>query len=390
MINASTQTVTVVNPTFNLIANQRDDERPEYKEYRWRWENYPKNRILGKFPIHVDLESTARCNLECIMCFQSDHSKGGWREQFSEVYKQHSSDNKDTKFIGDMELVLFKKVIDEGRSDDLVYFVDGKKVDDRLRSIKLQYHGEPLMSPHLVKMVKYAKEKGVIEVMFNTNGSLLTEDLTIQLIEAGLDKIIFSVDGASAEVYENIRQGPRGPMVGLFDRVVKNIMFLKNERNRRGLLKPIIRVQAVYQKNNKEQIDSGYYKDFWIKIADHIATEEENDYHETNKPVAVSSTFCCDQLWQRLFVNYNGDITLCCGDVYKKRVIGNAYKDKIQDIWQSVKVNSFRNLHINGGSHKMVPCDTCGYRDTIIKKHHSESWKVYIESPEYKEYVRKS
>lgn len=382
------ETVTVVNPTFNLIANKRDDETPVYKEYRWRWENYPKQRILGKFPIHVDLESTARCNLECIMCFQSDHAKGGWREQFAEVYKQHADANKDTKFIGDMEFTLFKKVIDEGRSDDLVFFENGRIIDDRLRSIKLQYHGEPLMSPHLAKMVKYAKEKGVVEVMFNTNGVLLTEDLAIQLIEAGLDKIIFSVDGASADIYENIRQGPKGPIKGLFDRVVKNIKFLRDERDRRGLLKPIIRVQAVYQAKNKHEMDNGTYEKFWGPYADHIANEDENDYHETNKPISKASTFCCDQLWQRLFVNYNGDMTLCCGDVYKRQIIGNAYKDRIQDIWQNAKLTHFRNLHLKGESHKMIPCTTCGYRDTIIQKHHPESWKEYIESPEYKEYVK--
>jgi MoaA/NifB/PqqE/SkfB family radical SAM enzyme len=42
--------------------------RKEYKEYRKKWKEYPEKRIVGEFPLHVDVESTNACNLRCVMC----------------------------------------------------------------------------------------------------------------------------------------------------------------------------------------------------------------------------------------------------------------------------------------------------------------------------------
>ena len=41
-------------------------------------------------------------------------------------------------------------------------------------------------------MIKYAKEAGVVDVMFNTNASLLTEKKSREIILSGVDKIFFS------------------------------------------------------------------------------------------------------------------------------------------------------------------------------------------------------
>ncbi len=382
----NTEVETIVNPTFHLKVKKKDDESDLYKEYRSRWENYPKLHKLGKFPIHVDLESTARCNLECVMCFQSDHTpETGWRNKFGYIYDRKPQEEREGKatHYGDMPMSLFKKIIDEGRSDSLIYQVNGTTVDDRLRSIKLQYRGEPLMHKELEDMVAYAKQKGVIETMFNTNGNLLDEKRALRFIEAGLDKIIFSMDGSTPDVYEEVRKGHKGRIKGLFDVVVRNIATLKYLRDKQGRDKPYIRVQAVYQDLNKEQIDSDDYIKFWSQYADHVAVEDCNDYHENGRPAVVAPKFACDQLWQRLFVNFDGRITLCCGDVYSKQVVGNAYKDSLQDIWQSQKLNYFRQLHLKGESHNMGPCNSCGYRDTIIKNHHPDDWTKYTNSPEY-------
>ena len=48
---------------------------------------------------------------------------------------------------------------------------------------------------------------GGCQAGFLTNGTLLTTDLARQLVDAGLDWIGFSVDGATADVYEAIRPG---------------------------------------------------------------------------------------------------------------------------------------------------------------------------------------
>lgn len=317
----------LINPTFKMLKGKDVDKSEGYKEYRRMWEENPKNHTVREFPIHLDLESTSACNLKCFMCFQSfNPPKPGY-----------------------MDFGLFKKCIDEG-------------VEKGLCSIKLQYRGEPLMHPKLVEMVKYAKDRGVLEVMFNTNATLLDENKARGLIDAGLDKIICSIDGCTKEVYEKVRIGAK------FETVLENIKRLQELKKEAGVKKPVVRVQMVDTPKNHHQIKE--YLEFWGKIVEHVAVEKMNDYHEKeNVEICPSKDFECSQLWQRLFVLWNGDITLCCGDLYSKLILGNVWRDSISKIWTSDKLNHFRTLHTSGQSHKMQICAECDFRTNVIKMH---------------------
>ena len=54
-------------------------------------------------------------------------------------------------------------------------------------------------------MIKYAKSKGVIDIMLHTNGTVMDEDLAKKIVNSGLDRIIFSLDSITKEIYEKIR-----------------------------------------------------------------------------------------------------------------------------------------------------------------------------------------
>lgn len=53
--------------------------------------------------------------------------------------------------------------------------------------------GEPLLNKNIVNYIKIAKENGH-KVGLTTNATLLSSELSKQLIDSGLDKIIFSVN----------------------------------------------------------------------------------------------------------------------------------------------------------------------------------------------------
>ena len=135
-----------------------------FEEYRYLWNLVSRKPFLTSFPIHLDLELTARCNLKCKMCFQN--------------YML------DTKSI--MSEELFKNIIDEGTQSGLC-------------SIKLQSRGESMMHPKIVELLGYAKEKGVLDVHLTTNGLLLKGKKLDGLVEAGLDLLILSYDRDHAE-----------------------------------------------------------------------------------------------------------------------------------------------------------------------------------------------
>ena len=79
--------------------------------------------------------------------------------------------------------------------------------------------GEPLLHPRFLDMVRLAKRRG-LRAEVTTNALLLDDELAAGLLEAGLDQLVVSIDGASAEAFGRVRSGAS------LDRVVENVRRL--------------------------------------------------------------------------------------------------------------------------------------------------------------------
>ncbi len=328
-----------INSTFHYKKDTpiEREQTPEYLEYRRKWNENPKNHLTGEFPIHLDLEATSVCNLKCFMCFQS----------FAPPPR------------GFMAMELYKKIIDEGSKKGLC-------------SLKLMYRGEPLLHPNIVEMVRYAKEKGIMEVMFNSNATLLTEEKARALIDAGLDKLICSVDGYTKEVYESVRIGAK------FETTLQNIKTLQRLKKEMGKKNPTLRVQMVDTPRNHEQME-GYIK-FWSEIADHVAVEDMNDWHDKDlKAVVASKDFDCPMPYQRLIVLFDGKVTICCGNIYGKLVAGDLTKQTVEEVWKGPVMQQLRKNIAEGNSHRVRICAECGYRTTVIRDEKMDKEVIPIE-----------
>lgn len=301
----------------------------KYIEYRKEWYNNPIINKLNQYPIHLDIEATSACNFECTMCPRTEmiENKKFWK-------------------IQNFNLDLYKKIIDDG-------------VKKNLRSIKLQYLGEPLVNKKLVEMIKYAKEKGVVDVMFNTNASLLNEKKSIEIIKSGVDKVFFSFDSPYRERFNKIR------VKGDFDEVlnnIKNFMRLKKELKSD---KPITRVQMVLMKENKKEWND--FVKLFENIVDTIAYVDYLDHgnqknHKNRGLVDLSSNkkpFCCPQLWQRMFIHPDGVVTPCCIDSNRELNLGNVNEKNIDEIWNGKEYNQLRKKHLDGKIHQISTCNNC-------------------------------
>src|SRR4051794_11728200 len=143
-------------------------------------------------PAHLQVEVSGACNLRCRMCLVRYAPAVGRREG-ALAYEEY------------LELV-----------DSL----------PGLRRLTLQGLGEPLLSPHLLDMVRHAAGRG-IHVGFNSNGVLLTRAVARALVVAGTGHVHVSLDGATAATYEDVRHGTRrAPRPGQFERVVANLRGL--------------------------------------------------------------------------------------------------------------------------------------------------------------------
>jgi MoaA/NifB/PqqE/SkfB family radical SAM enzyme len=166
-------------------------------------------------PTYIQLEPVGQCNLRCQMCpiqFRTDGPPHG-----------------PPAF---MDFAMFERII-----DDL----------PTLRELHLQGLGEPMMHPRFFDMVRYAKARG-ITVSTNTNGTLLNERRAAECVSSGLDTMHISLDGASAETYEHIRERAH------FDRVLRNLDHLLRARRRDEERHPRLRLVMVIMRQNLHEL----------------------------------------------------------------------------------------------------------------------------------------
>jgi MoaA/NifB/PqqE/SkfB family radical SAM enzyme len=126
----------------------------------------------------VYIEPTNRCNLQCVTCIRNS-----WDEP-----------------LGDMTSSVFDRI------------VEGVRGFSPVPSILFGGLGEPLSHPGIVEMVRRAKAVGS-SVELITNGMLLDKAMSTQLVDAGLDMLWVSLDGATPESYKDVRLGAALPEV---------------------------------------------------------------------------------------------------------------------------------------------------------------------------------
>ena len=292
----------------------------EYLIFRYKFENFPKKRILSNFPIYVLIEPVSACNLRCIMCFQIDDT---------------FSSNKN--FMGKMELSLFKKIIDECETEGT-------------KAITLASRGEPTLHPQLSEMLEYCSGK-FLELKLNTNATKLTEKLSHQILKSGVTDLVFSVDSYSKEEYESIR------VKGIFEDVLNNIKRFKEIKEQYPDSKCATRISGV--KVDSKQ-DPQKFKDFWQQYVDHVVmVEMEQRWDTYNNPEEIAGKNPCQYLWERMYIWYDGICNPCDADYKSILSVGSIDNSSIKEIWNSPKYREIREFHTNGKRSTCYPCNRC-------------------------------
>ncbi len=95
--------------------------------------------------------------------------------------------------------------------------------DDAPATVAFMGLGEPLLHPRFVDMVRMAKARGS-RVEVTTNALLLDDGTAAGLLDAGLDQLVVSIDGATAESFGRVRAGAS------LERVLANVRRLHDGR----------------------------------------------------------------------------------------------------------------------------------------------------------------
>ncbi len=292
---------------------------PAYWDYRRKWSEYPRQGIVPDFPLCLDIETTNVCDLDCIMCPRT-------------IMIARGSYGK----VGYMDFDLFRRLIDQGARYGLP-------------SIKLNYLGEPLLHPDLPKQLRYAKAAGVLDTMFNTNATQLTEEKAHEVLEAGVDNIFFSVDSAYREKYNAIRIGSD------FDKVVANIVRFC-EIKRKGSYRHVqTRVSLTVMENDLSELEA--FKDFWLEHVDVVGFGLYHDLDGIDSP--YNPNFTCAQPFQRMFVMWDGVTPPCCVDYERGYVTGDARTTDLKAVWDGPAYQRMREAQTTGRYKDIGICNKC-------------------------------
>jgi radical SAM protein with 4Fe4S-binding SPASM domain len=244
-----------------------------------------------------------------------------------------------------MSFDILREIIDQG-------------VAQGLYGVKFNIRGEPLLHPQIHEFVRYAKQKGLIDVYFNTNAMLLTEEVSERLIEAGLDRISISFEGFTKAVYEKHRVG------ATYETVLANIEHLQRVKSRLGVDYPKIRVQTVMLPDLEPLFEE--YRRFWAERVEEVGFLDYKEMKKKRKGHRLP--WACPQIWQRMAVWWDGTILPCNHDDDGLLGLGNVRETTIERAWHSDKLNQVRRLHKDGRSHEVDACNGCYLRDSEIEK----------------------
>jgi radical SAM protein with 4Fe4S-binding SPASM domain len=228
-----------------------------------------------------------------------------------------------------------------------------------VKRVHLYRDGEPLLDKQLAYRVGQLKNYAIRKVGISTNVSLLTEEKSEELFDAGLDELILSVDSMIPEVYEKIRVGLK------FDEVWRNTIDAFKAK-KKAKSKCQIRVRMIRQESNNAEWESGKYQKWFQGMLQEGDTIESRLIHNWGSQLADFKPLReadverpCLALWSLCVIFADGTVPLCNVDFNAKLPVGNVRDSSIADLWQSVEQNRRRELHRNHNRDELGLCKGC-------------------------------
>jgi MoaA/NifB/PqqE/SkfB family radical SAM enzyme len=267
--------------------------------------------------------------------------------------------------------------------------------------------GEPMLVKELPAMVRYLKERGTY-VLFNTNGTILTEEHARALIEARLDELRVSLDAANAKTYTAVRGK------NYFARILRNVRGFRELQEREGHERPRISMWLTGLRETIVELpafvelaaDIGvvevhlqrlvFFAENAIGMArpdqalyDRLGVEE-GAYIEAAEAAArrLGVTFTasgavsepgmslksqddaspwrqCRRPWTVMYITANGRALPCCIAPFAQRgcenyTLGDATQADLREIWNNIPYQTFRQALLS--DNPPAACANCGLR----------------------------
>ncbi|MBI4971299.1 MAG: radical SAM protein [Candidatus Omnitrophica bacterium] len=273
------------------------------------------------FPPQIVVESTAACNLECIHCGHATMKR----------------------MRGNMKEELWKKIIDE--------------IADTAPATEVwpTFYGEALLlGKKVTERIRYAANKGLTNLVLNTNGTMLSDELIREVLDCGLVRLIISLDGFKKETFEKIRKKANHEKVF---RQTERLLEIK-----RNMKASHTRIEVQFSKMDENESEVDAFREYWLARGAYVKTREKLTWAGTKSASNLyqeMDRIACPWALRTCAIHWNGDLVACAVDYEGGFVAGNVMKDSIATIWNT-KHKEFATLHLSHQFDKLPSlCRNC-------------------------------
>lgn len=253
-------------------------------------------------PLRVEIDPADMCNFKCDFCFQK----------------------LDSRFVGRlMTEDIFETIVSQL-----------KEFNEPIKKVYLYALGEPLLNKKVPHFIKRLREENVAEIIaITSNGTMLTHELSEQLIENGLNQLSISVNGLCDDDFKRICHADVN-----FEKYISEIKYFNEIKGDDCYLH--CKLEGDYFTKDEHEKFYEIFGDICDTMhIDNVADiwpdmpieKNSNVYGLKNdvKPV-------CPQPFYELCVHSDGTVTPCCAIWnYRKDNIGNIKDKTLKEIWNS-------------------------------------------------------
>jgi MoaA/NifB/PqqE/SkfB family radical SAM enzyme len=249
---------------------------------------------------------------------------------------------------------------------------------DYLFEATMHNWGESLLNRHVFSMIEHAQSRNV-GTNLSTNFSATTSSDLDDLLECGLEYLIVSMDGTSAESYSQYR------IRGHFENVLNNLNEIVARRNRRRLKTPVVEWQFIVMRHNEHEfaeaqvlakkigvdllrfipvgmpfdtVDRTAVAEKWYPVTVRgraYTPDVELQFGQANKPSP------CFYLYRSMVINPDGGVSPCCVVYNRATDFGQLPVADIKQFWNNDRYQSARALFSPREASRRVPtvCEGC-------------------------------
>ena len=270
-----------------------------------------KNPNPVQFPRVYQLETTSKCNLDCVFC----------PRQFMTRPKMN------------MPNKLFAKIVER----DLKH----------TKALELFGFGDPLCDNMLEARVDLLHAYSKYVVM--ATNALLAGKHSDELFKK-VDYMILDIDAVDAVNYERLRVG------GKYEQMLENTqrIFEIRQKAKKYTVAQFINYDST---EKQRELFKEMYRDkcdeLNIKFLDTFGGQVNKEYAKEQRGVKCMEPFYGLTIWS------NGDVVMCDRDIHSTNRLGNVNDQSLQEIWEGTTAKWTQECHKESRGENIALCRNC-------------------------------